>query len=98
MLKTKSLQACSLVEPRENGAVGSTPLFGLNGYMLLKRVWFSGFGVLKRCEQGVFLDRRQAVSGLCVWNLSRNELFLSETGQCLTPSVTLLPFYPVTLH
>ena len=46
MVKTKSLQACSLVEPRENGAMGSTPLFGLNGYMMLKRVWFSGFEVL----------------------------------------------------
>ena len=46
MVKTKSLQACSLAEPRENGAMGSTPLFGLNGYMLLKWVWFSGLGVL----------------------------------------------------
>ena len=46
MLKTKSLQACALVKPGENGAIGSTPLFGLNGYMLRKTVWFSGFEVL----------------------------------------------------
>ena len=55
-----------MVKPGENGAIGSTPLFGLNGYMLLKRVWFSGFEVLNGVNSVSFwTEGRRRVIYVC---------------------------------
>ena len=73
---------------------------GKHSLIWSKRVYAAEEGVvfrawsLKRCEQGVVLDRRQAVSDLCVWNLSRNELFCLKRGQGWTPWGQIKNLYP----
>ena len=70
------------------GGGGGTPLFGLNRYVLLNRVWFSGSWILNRVNNIIllFIFLNRMLFGLAafkrVWRLAMSDLHLWDQQFC----------------